>query len=142
MEPWQLLAHQHWFTFRAFGSELRLCSRCSGYLTGFLFSTAFHTRIIDFQAIQAIPIQHQFIFYVLFAMPLILDWLTQSWGLRESNNIMRFITGAILGMGVSLYFASGFLPDLKALLFVSIAFTVSIIGLIGNKTKSTRLTLK
>jgi len=142
MEPWQLLAHRHWFTLRVFGLELRLCSRCSGYLTGFLFLTAFRTRIIDFQVIQAIPIQHQFIFNLLFVMPLIFDWLTQSWGLRESDNVTRFITGVILGVGVSLYSASGFLPDLKALLFVLIALIVSIIGMIGKKIKSERLTLK
>lgn len=71
-------------------------------------------------------------------MPLVLDWLTQSWGLRESDNVTRFITGATLGMGVSLYSTSGYLPDLKALIFVLIAFTVSIIGLIGYKIKSAR----
>jgi len=75
-------------------------------------------------------------------MPLIFDWLTQSWGLRESDNVTRFITGVILGVGVSLYSASGFLPDLKALLFVLIALIVSIIGMIGKKIKSERLTLK
>ena len=75
-------------------------------------------------------------------MPLVFDWLTQSWGLRESDNVTRFITGVILGVGVSLYSASGFLPDLKALLFVLIALIVSIIGMIGKKIKSERLTLK
>ena len=139
MELWQLLAHRHWFTLRAFGFELRLCSRCSGYLTGFLFSTAYIARRIDFQVVQAISIQYQFIFYVLFAMPLMLDWLTQSWGLRESDNVTRFITGAILGIGVSLYSVSGFLPDLKALLFAVVSFTVSITGYIGYQTKRNRI---
>ena len=72
-------------------------------------------------------------------MPLMLDWLTQSWGLRESDNVTRFITGAILGIGVSLYSVSGFLPDLKALLFAVVSFTVSIIGYIGYKIKRDRI---
>jgi len=134
MEPWRLLAHRNWFTLRAFGLELRLCSRCSGYLAGFLFLTASRS-VTGLQALQAVPTQHQFIIFMLFAMPLILDWLTQSWGLRESDNVTRFITGAILGMGVSLYSAIEFLPDLKAPLFVLIALAVALIGLIGLKTK-------
>jgi uncharacterized membrane protein len=138
MELWRLLAHRNWFTLRAFGLELRLCSRCSGYLAGFLFLTASRS-VTGLQALQAVPIQHQFIICMLFAMPLILDWLTQSLGLRESDNVTRFITGAILGMGVSLYSATGFLPDLKAPLFVLIAFAIALIGLIGLKTKRYRI---
>jgi len=76
---------------------------------------------------------------MLFAMPLILDWLTQSLGLRESDNVTRFITGAILGMDISLYSAIEFLPDLKAPLFVLITFAVALIGLIGLKTKRYRI---
>ena len=134
MELWRLLAHRNWFTLRAFGLELRLCSLCSGYLAGFLFLTA-SKSVIGLQAFQALPTQNQFIICILFAMPLILDWLTQSWGLRESDNVTRFITGAILGMGISLYSATEFSPDLKAPLFVLIALAVALIGLIGLKTK-------
>jgi hypothetical protein len=64
MEIWRLLAHRHWFTLRAFGSELRLCSRCSGYLAGFLFLTASRS-VIGLQALQALLIQHQFIIFML-----------------------------------------------------------------------------
>lgn len=134
MELWRLLAHRNWFTLRAFGLELRLCSRCSGYLAGFLFLTASRS-VTGPQALQALPTQLQFIICMLFAMPLILDWLTQSWGLRESDNFTRFITGAILGIGVSLYSVTEFLPDLKAPLFVLTALAVALIGLIGLKTK-------
>jgi len=134
MELWRLLAHRNWFTLRAFGLELRLCSRCSGYLAGLCFLTA-SRRVMALQVLQAIPTQHQFIICMLFAMPLILDWLTKSWGLRESDNVTRFITGAILGVGVSLYSAIEFMPDFKVPLFVLIALAVAIIGLIGLKTK-------
>lgn len=82
-----------------------------------------------------LPIQLQFLFYVLFATPLVLDWLTQSWGLRKSDNATRFITGTILGIAVSIYSATGFMSDSKIPLFVLTAFTVSIIGLIGLKTR-------
>ncbi|MCX6654449.1 MAG: DUF2085 domain-containing protein [Candidatus Bathyarchaeota archaeon] len=134
MELWRLLAHRNWFTLRAFGLELRLCSRCSGYLAGFLFLTVSRS-VIGLQAFQALPTQNQFIICMLFSMPLILDWLTQSWGLREGDNITRFITGAILGMGISLYYVTEFSPDLKAPLFVLTALAVALIGFIGLKAK-------
>jgi hypothetical protein len=72
-------------------------------------------------------------------MPLILDWLTQSWGLRESDDVTRFITGAILGIGVSLYSATEFSPDLKAALLVLAALAVALIGFIGIETKRYRI---
>jgi len=137
MELWRLLAHRNWFTLRAFGLELRLCSRCSGYLAGFLFLTASRS-VIGLQALQALPTQHQFIVFLLLAMPLVLDWLTQSWGLRRSDNVTRFVTGAIMGMCVFLYSATGFLFGLKVPLFVYVAFAVALIGLIGLKTKRAR----
>jgi len=118
--------------------ELRLCSRCSGYLAGFLFLTA-SRGVVGLQALQAVPTQLQFIICMLFAMPLILDWLTQSWGLRESDDVTRFITGAMLGIGVSLYSATEFLPDLKAPLLVLTALAVALIGLIGIETKRYRI---
>jgi len=93
MELWRLLAHRNWLTLRALGLELRLCSRCSGYLAGFLFLTA-SKSVTGLQALQVVPTQHQFIICMLLTMPLILDWLTQSWGLRESDNVKRLITGA------------------------------------------------
>jgi uncharacterized membrane protein len=138
MELWRLLAHRHWFTLRVFGLELRLCSRCSGYLAGFLFLTASRS-VVGLQALQAVPTQLQFIICMLFAMPLILDWLTQSWGLRESDDVTRFITGAMLGIGVSLYSATEFLPDLKAALLVLAALAVALIGLMGIETKRYRI---
>ena len=118
--------------------ELRLCSRCSGYLAGFLFLTASRS-VVGLQALQAVPTQLQFIICMLFAMPLILDWLTQSWGLRESDDVTRFITGAILGIGVSLYSATEFLTDLKAPLLVLTALAVALIGLIGIENKRYRI---
>jgi uncharacterized membrane protein len=37
--------------------------------------------------------------YVLFVLPILLDGGTQLFGLRESNWLLRLITGAIFGIG-------------------------------------------
>lgn len=38
------------------------------------------------------------------AVPAIVDGGTQFIGLRESNNILRFITGLLLGFGIVIFF--------------------------------------
>lgn len=135
MDLWRLLAHRHWFTLRVFGLEFRLCSRCSGYLAGLLLLTASRSAT----GLQALPVQRQLIICVLLAMPLIIDWLTQSWGLREGGNATRFTTGAMMGMGVSLYSGTGLSPGLRGTLFASVALTVVLVGSIGLKTRRHRI---
>lgn len=139
MELWRLIAHQHWFTIRVRRHELRLCARCSGYLFGFFSLTVL--SVIGPPVFQSIHIQNQLIVLMLLTMPLVLDWLTQSWGLRESNNALRFITGTFLGIGVSLYSSIIFIPTLKTPLFVSTVLVIAFIGLLGLKLKSCRVDL-
>lgn len=38
----------------------------------------------------------------ILAAPAAADWVTQSWGLRESNNGLRLLTGFLEGAGVAL----------------------------------------
>jgi uncharacterized membrane protein len=61
----------------------------------------------------------------------VVDWLTQSWGIRESSNRLRLFTGFLLGIDVFIYsrfYASfGF-----KLIFAIIAIIVTLIGLMGK----------
>ena len=64
-----------------------LCARCTAILVGYLF----------------LPIT--FIFQSIFVwwhipllmLPLLIDGYTQKWKWRESNNVLRFITGLLFG---------------------------------------------
>jgi uncharacterized membrane protein len=130
MELWQLFAHQHWFTLRALGLELRLCARCSGYLVGFLSFTALG-GVAGLPAFRTLPFQHQLLICAILTAPTAVDWLTQSLGLRESNNALRFITGASLGAVVSLYSSITSMPN-SIPIFVSAMSAVAVVGLLGK----------
>ena len=130
MELWQLFAHKHWFTLRALGLELRLCARCSGYLAGFLSYTVLGS-VAGLPAFLALPFQHQLLICAILTAPTAVDWLTQSLGLRESNNALRFITGASLGAVVSLYSSITSMPNSMPI-FVSVMSAVAVVGLLGK----------
>jgi len=130
MEVWRLFAHQHWFTLRALGLELRLCARCSGYLVGFLSYTVLG-NVAGLPSFLALPAQCQLLICAMLTAPMAVDWLTQSWGLRESNNALRFVTGASLGAVVSLYSSVTSMPN-SVPIFVSAMSAVAIIGLLGK----------
>jgi uncharacterized membrane protein len=130
MEFWRLFAHKHWFTLRALGLELRLCARCSGYLAGFLSYTVLGS-VAGLPSFLALPFQHQLLICAMLTAPTAVDWLTQSWGLRESNNALRFITGASLGAVVSLYSSITSMHNSMPI-FVSAMSAVAVVGLLGK----------
>lgn len=127
MELWRLLAHRHWITLRILGRELRLCARCSGYALGLLALTAF-SGLFGLPAFDSLDARLQFLLCYLTVVPLALDWLTQSWGWRESNNGLRLLTGAILGAGLSLFSLVEMPPALKAQFCVYTAAVVLLSG--------------
>ena len=43
----------------------------------------------------------------LLPMPALLDWITQTWGIRESTTPLRMLTGSILGIGVGFEVVAG-----------------------------------
>ncbi len=134
MELWRLIAHRHWFSLRILGREFRFCSRCSGYLTSLLTLTAL-TSIIGVNLISPIKEELKLIFSLLMVIPLSYDWLTQSWGLRESNNKIRFATGMAMGFGVYIFSSINSSPNLKSSIYILSAAIISLIGLMGIKKK-------
>ena len=80
-----------WF----FGLENIFCSRCLGILIGGtvgLICVLYQYRIDLFWS-------------VLLLLPLILDGFLQAFGYRESNNIVRLVTGFIFGVGLQFFLA-------------------------------------
>ncbi len=70
----------------------------------------------------------QILICYLTVMPLAYDWLTQSWGWRESSNGLRLLTGAILGMGLSLFSQVGVSSSFKALCYTLTATVILAAG--------------
>lgn len=65
------------------GKALNICSRCFGIMVGLLF-----TGLLIF-------ITYNLIIFILISLPLIIDGLYQKNTTYESNNLKRFITGAL-----------------------------------------------
>jgi len=139
MELWRLLAHRHWITLRILDKELRLCARCSGLVAGYFLLMTFR-KIVGLPFFNSLDFHMQISLCLLLTMPFTSDWLTQSWGLRESNNYLRLLTGAIMGIDVLLFTSLEADPDLKMFLYI---YTVAIIVLLGSAGKllSNSLTL-
>ena len=128
MELWRLLAHNHWLTLNVFRYELRLCARCSGYLLGFIAPLLLSGRVADLS--ESLDIRLQLIACFLLAMPYAVDWVTQSWELRESSNRVRLATGILLGMGIFLF--SRFNIVSGRTIFVNVALFVFLVGHFGK----------
>jgi uncharacterized membrane protein len=131
VELWRLLAHDHWFTLSLLGRELRLCARCSGYIIGFAAPVLLS---VDPQLLLG---STQWLILILLAAPLALDWVTQSWGLRESTNPLRMATGILMGLDISLFSRLGIQSGRT--IFVCAALIVASAGYLAKIRKPVRL---
>ncbi|MBZ9570105.1 DUF2085 domain-containing protein [Methanobrevibacter sp. TMH8] len=81
-------------TFQYRGYYFPVCARC----TGFYISMVIYTLIVMFLAIEYDA--NMVILAIIFFIPSTLDGLSQLLGFRESNNILRLLTGLSGGMGL------------------------------------------
>ena len=91
-----------------------ICARCTGFYSGLLVGAVFNffnRAIIEMHWLSILVI----VFIGL--APMAIDGFTQLWGLRESNNSMRLLTGLLAGftcgmiviyLGVNLTEMAGF----------------------------------
>ena len=99
----KLICHQKQErSFSFFGKQFFLCARCAGiYLTfflGFFFFVFYHGFFLSFSFLRI------FLIFLVSIVPLIIDGLSQLYEIRESNNILRFLTGSLFGLGLSMIF--------------------------------------
>lgn len=82
------------FFFR--GHQFPVCSRCTGLIIGSAFFMIYS---------YLNPLNYTFntlIVSIILQLPYIIDGTTQYFNLRESNNILRLITGLLGGVGIVL----------------------------------------
>lgn len=85
--------------FYLFGSNMGLCARCfSVYSAIFVFCIL--SVFFDVRAF----LKSKSIIALSLCIPLLLDGITQYYGLRESNNFLRLFTGFSAGIGISIVF--------------------------------------
>ncbi|WP_209625347.1 DUF2085 domain-containing protein [Methanobacterium petrolearium] len=83
-------------TFKIKGHCFPVCSRCTGFYIG-----SFFYYIIAYFVYVEYTIFLIFL-AILMTMPSLLDGFTQLIELRESNNILRLLTGLIGGVGLAI----------------------------------------
>jgi uncharacterized membrane protein len=83
-------------TFKIRGHYFPVCSRCTGFYFGafsyFIYTYLFYVNYTTYLII----------FAVLIMIPAFLDGFTQLIGLRKSQNLLRFSTGIIAGIGLAI----------------------------------------
>ncbi len=77
---------------KLFGYTSFLCARCTGILVGFAL-------MVSFQYLYRPSVTVPWLVSVGLMIPLIVDGGTQFAGLRESTNVLRFISGIIFVPG-------------------------------------------
>ena len=91
-------------SFFLFGYKMAICARCTaiyasfwglGLLYGLWKATPWGRR----HRPRSLPIK----WLAVMATPMLIDGLAQLVGLRESTNLLRTITGALVGMGTGLF---------------------------------------
>ncbi|MDR1198502.1 MAG: DUF2085 domain-containing protein [Prevotellaceae bacterium] len=73
------------------GKQFPVCARCTGIYIGYIAIFIFAITL------TYIPLLWSF----ALLLPALIDGLTQAYCHRESNNILRLITGIMLGIGIS-----------------------------------------
>ena len=81
-------------TFNIRGNYFPLCSRCTGLYIGAFFCFIFINLFYINYSLNFISVS------VLLIIPTFIDGITQFFGFRNSNNILRFFTGLIGGLGL------------------------------------------
>ncbi len=96
----RLLCHQREDrTYKVCSDYMIVCARCFGIYAGFLFPLAI---LISMYGFFTKSINLLYVFALL--VPMAVDGLTQLFGLRESANWLRFITGYLAGLGAAYIF--------------------------------------
>lgn len=83
-------------TFKVGDWYFPVCARCTGfYIAAFSYFTYVYFFYVDYT-----PILILFAFLII--TPVLLDGLTQFYGFRVSNNILRLFTGLMGGVGLAI----------------------------------------
>ena len=87
-----LCHHKKERCFSIFGIQFPLCSRCTGiFAGGFIGFVLSNFNLVFSQT-----------YFSLLLVPLLIDGFSQLFGLRQSNNKLRFMTGLLFGLGFTI----------------------------------------
>ena len=102
------------------GHTLHICTRCSALFVGIPLGLFIQFNIFR---IEITPLT--FLGAFLLSLPAVVDWSTQTLGLRESRSSMRAFTGFLLGYAVGFVLSS---LNLFYVLLVAVLYSGYILG--------------
>ena len=117
---------------RVLSWEQRFCTRCSGQ---WVVSAACVALMLALRLEIALPIWMAVL--SLLPMPALLDWVTQTWGNRESTTALRILTGSVLGIGVGFQVVAGVRLDWLAFvggIVVAVGYMLAVYLLLRLRT--------
>lgn len=85
--------------FYVFGSNMGLCARCFSVYSA-MFILCFLFVFFDMSG----SLKCRSVIALSLFIPLLFDGITQYFSLRESNNLLRLLTGFLAGIGISIIF--------------------------------------
>jgi len=98
-------------------NEVRLCARCTGIGVGMLVGLSYVNYL-------AYDFLHYPALIFAFVLPAIVDWLFQVFGLKNSTNPRRLVTGALVGQTYLVGLIALFRGWFDLLLYYALAFAV------------------
>lgn len=130
-----ILEHNHNFTLKLQSKQVKLCSRCSGFIVGYLLWIMIYILFHDFQIFIASISTFQLLASgFLLSLPSSITWLAQRMGLFHSDNFTRFITSTVLMSGLVIMV---FQPWSKLLIAFPLAFFWGVIVIFTGKSRRT-----
>lgn len=83
-------------SFHINGHQFPVCARCTGFYTSLIIYIIYaYYNFVNYTS-------ELLIFAILLLFPAIIDGVSQFKGNRESNNTLRFITGLLGGLGLTI----------------------------------------
>ena len=127
-----MFAHNHPISFKFLGSNLKICARCSGIVLGFTLTTII-SSIFQPLMFLSLPSYLQISVCLLLAIPVIIDWLSNTLKYSQGTNVKRLTTGLLVGVGVSLIAITQIPFLFKSILILVCAGCIIALGLFLKK---------
>lgn len=104
------------------GHKIYICTRCMGQYIGILLSliVVLSKWLLIEQGLQMA------IVFGVFPFPATIDWFTQTMGLRESNNVIRCLTGFLYGISLGTCISCFIMLNFNAILISSLLYSLYI----------------
>ncbi|MDF1540173.1 MAG: DUF2085 domain-containing protein [Candidatus Thorarchaeota archaeon] len=115
--------YSHCMRVSIFGRSLYFCSRCTGIYGGMGIGVI----AIFLLGINLSPPWLWFMIALILGFSTVTDWMTQRISPRKTRNSVRFVTGAMSGLGLAIVFL---LADLLFML-ITLGIMVASVGIVG-----------